>query len=226
MLWSPNLQLHYPFENQANDYSGNAWHGTVNGSGVYATKPNGGRCLYFDGTDDTVGTPSFGLSGTVVVFAADIRCKVGSYQGILSTHYVSGHDIMYCSRRGGTGDTYNLGWRYWTGSASVDAIATSFFTAPYEDVWVHLLVACDYPGKKTYFYREGMPFGSPVSMSGTPFFPTTDNVKFIGCYVGSSSFLTGGYLANVYLGTLLTMPPDAQMLANAKRLMLGINPIW
>jgi hypothetical protein len=63
-------------------------------------------------------------------------------------------------------------------------------------------------------------------MSGTPFFPTTDNEKFIGCYVGSSAFLTNGYLANVYLGTLLTMPPAAQMLANANRLMLGINPIW
>jgi len=226
MLWSPNCQLLYPFENQANDYSGNARHGTVFGSGVYATKPNGGRCLYFDGVGDYVATPSFGLSGKVVVLAADVRCKKqASYiQSFLAENAQSTSvGYIWCRRNINTDHAV---WQYADGAAVANAVATDFFAAPYNDVWLHLVIACDYVGKLTYFWRNGIQFGAPVAMSGIPAFPATDRVRYIGSYNATSYLLTDGYLANVQLWTLATMPAAGQMLANVNRLMLGLNPIW
>jgi len=225
MLWSRNLQLLYPFQNTALDYSGNARNGTVNGSGVYATKPNGGRCLYFDGTGDYVATPSFGLSGTVIVFAADVRCKAfTNYQNILG----DGAQSLSLGFLGVVRwiNSTDLAFGYADGSAMIYHRATNYFLSPYNDTWLHMIVVCDYAGKNIYYYRNGILFLGPVAMSGTPSFPTTNRVRHIGCYSLHIQHLTDGYLANVYLGTLATMPAAAQMLANAKRLMLGFNPIW
>jgi len=225
VLWSPNTQLHYPFQNTAKDYSGNGRDGTVNGSGVYATKPNGGRCLYFDGTGDYVATPSFDLSGTVVVFAADVRCKSDAaiYQSFLGDGAQSNTDGYFLSYRPPTGNT--LAWQYADGNQPLAADAADYFNSPFDDTWLHMLICCDYTGKKIYFYRNGTLF-TTATMSGTPAFPSTNRVKYLGSYSSLSHRLTDGYLANVYLGTLATMPAAAQMLANAKRLMLGFNPIW
>jgi hypothetical protein len=223
LLWSPNLQLLYPFENQANDYSGNARHGTVNGSGVYATKPNGGRCLYFDGTGDYVNTPAFGLSGTVVWFAADVRCK--NYVGIQvifgepSVGY-SGHFALWRPENSTT-----LNWEYDFVTGYAQAASASYFDSPYEDVWLHLMVVCDYAGKNTYFYRNGT-LVQTSAMSGTPVFPSTVRVKYIGSYDTTWFMLSNAYLQNVQLWTLATMPPVAQVTANANRIMLGLHPLW
>jgi hypothetical protein len=226
LLWSPNTQLLYPFENQANDYSGNARHGTVKGSGVYATRPNGGRCLYFDGTGDYVATPSFGLSGTVLVFATWVRCKAQASisQVFLSDAAESGTvGFLRSDRKLNTNDTT---WEYANGTARTIATASNFFASPYNDTWLPLCVVCDYYGKYTYFYRNGIPFGSPVAMTGTPVFPTTNRVKYIGSYNPSYHPLTDGYLQNLQLCTLATMPPVAELTANANRMMLGLHPIW
>jgi len=223
MLWAPNLQLYYPFENQANDYSGNARHGTVFGSGVYATRPNAGRCLYFDGNGDYVRTPSFGLSGTVVVFACWVRVPTGARPNFFGeADYSATVGYLYI-RRGDSGD--DLYYAYANGTSNPYAVATNFFSTPYNDVWLHLAIVCDYPGKKTYFYRNGIPFGSPVTMSGTPVFPSTNRAKYVGSY-GPTGYTLTGYLQNVQLWALATMPPAAQMLANVKRMHLGLHPIW
>ena len=225
MLWSPNTQLHYPFQNTATDYSGNARNGTVNGSGVYATKPNGGRCLYFDGVGDFVKTPSFGLSGTVIVFASDIRCAydAGHTQGIFGDEAASTTvGFLYTRRRYAQND---FQWAYANGASTIYAAASNFFASPYNDAWVHGLVVCDYAGKNIYYYRGGTLFAT-VAMTGTPVFPSTTRVKYVGAYGNNDTPLIAGYLANVQLWTLATMPAAAQMLANAKRIMLGFNPIW
>ena len=223
MLWSPNTQLHYPIQNTAKDYSGNARNGTVNGSGVYATKPNGGRCLYFDGVGDYVATPSFGLTGTVVVFAADIRCiPNAAWQVLLRTPFSLANGYLYCYRNGDL-----LIWTYSYGSNDATKYAT-LFGGSFDDTWLNLLVVCDYSvGGKVYFYRNGGLLTTSTSLTGSPVFPTTNGAKYIGVRNADwDQLLTAGYLANVYLGTLPTMPAAAQMLANAKRLMLGFNPIW
>jgi hypothetical protein len=225
LLWSPGLQLLYPFENQANDYSGNARHGTVNGSGVYATRPNGGRCLYFDGTGDYVETPSFGLSGTVVWFAADVRCKLlaTDLQNIMGDNARSatiGYLELY--RRQNLND---LAWRFADGTSNTFITIPNYFQG-YDDAWVSLLVVCDYAGKKTYAFRDGCLFYTSGTMSGVPAFPSTTRVKYLGQNGVTDYPLTAGYLAHVQLGTLATMPPVAQVTANANRVMLGMHPIW
>ena len=222
MLWSPNTQLLHPFENTALDYSGNARHGTVFGSGVYATKPNGGRCLYFDGVGDYVKTPSFALSGTVVVFAADARYKVqaSGIQVILSDNAGSNTvGYLFCRL---PGNTTNLMWYYADGAGQRLVVYNNFFS---DDVWTHMVIVCDYAGAKTYFYRSGMLIQTS-SMTGTPVFPSTARARWLGSLDGTNYMLTQGYLANVQLWTLATMPAAGQMLANVNRLMLGMNPIW
>ena len=211
MLWSPNTQLHYPFENQANDYSGNARHGTVNGSGVYATRPNGGRCLYFDGVGDYVATPSFGLSGTVVWFSADVRCKL--YAANLQ-QFLYGLPTYWVYRRI---NSFDFAVHY-----GVDYYASPNFFQSYEDAWVHVITVSDYTHRKTYFYRNALLVTS-TSLPAAALFPSAAAVYYVG---GVSGLLTYGYLANVKFGTLATMPPVAGMNANANRLMLGLHPIW
>jgi hypothetical protein len=224
VLWSRNTQLHYPFQNTANDYSGNARHGTVHGSGVYATKPNGGRCLYFDGVGDYVSTPSFGLSGSVVVFAADVRCKfhLTTPQMFMSGPLESATVGSLLPHR--TSGTNYLTWGYANGAA-LYVIDPDYFFSPFNDTWLHLLIAADYSGKKVYFYRNGA-LHFTGGMQGIPLFPSTNTVKDIGSYGPNLYTLTDGYLANIYLGTLAARPPVAVLTANANRLMLGLNPIW
>jgi len=223
MLWAPNLQLYYPFENQANDYSGNARHGTVFGSGVYATRPNAGRCLYFDGVGDYVATPSFGLSGTVVVFAAWVRCKDQvTTQRLLSSFQSPTVGYILVSRYHADN---RLNWQYANGLVE-HADFLNYFAAPFENVWLHVCVVCDYSGKNVYAYRNGILYASPVAMTGTPVFPSTSQAYTLGRYLTGGELLTDGYLQSAQLWTLATMPPAAQMLANVNRLMLGMNPIW
>jgi hypothetical protein len=226
MLVDPHNQLYYPFENQANDYSGHARHGTVFGSGVYATRPNAGRCLYLDGVGDYVETPSFGLSGTVVVFACNVRCKfnASTRQALIGlTALIPSVGFLHVSR---FNNTDNLGYGYAQGTQFVTAFANNYFAAPYNDVWLHLVVICDYSGKQIYFYREGVPFGSPIAMTGTPIVPSQNAIKTIGSYYTTTFPITDGNLDNVYLGTLPSCPSVAELTATANRLMLGLHPIW
>ena len=221
MLWSPNTQLHYPFQNTAKDYSGNARDGTIYGSGVFATKPNGGRCLYFDGTGDYVASPSFALSGTVVIFACDIRCKEQTTpQQILVEPKSNTVGFIYHNRIRNSANLYTA---YATGSAIGDHSVVNFFSGIYDDAWLHMIVVWDFTGAYAYAYRNAVLFASWALT--TPVFPSTNQVMYIG-QLSSANYLIDGYLANVYIGTLPSMPAAAQMLANANRLMLGINPIW
>jgi hypothetical protein len=229
MLWSPNTQLHYPFENTAKDYSGQGRDGTLEGTPActYATKPNGGRCLYFGGAG-YITTPSFALSGTVVWFAAWVRCKLiaANAQMLIACGGASPTaPFIQCYRLTNSG---RLDWGYADGTNIRVASANNYFDSPYNDVWLHLCVICDYAGKATYFYRNGLPFGSPVTMSNTPAFPSSANIKYLGGLFTVALYypLVDGYMANVILGTLATKPPDAELTANANRLMLGLNPIW
>jgi hypothetical protein len=224
------LALRYKLDEGAGkvafDSSGLHRHGTINGTGLYAPSPVG-KCLYFDGTGDYVATPSFGLSGTVVVFAANVRCSIHATnrQSLLSDASSSPTiGYLWSYRHEGASD-YNLWWQFADGSAATSVAASNYFAGPYNDAWLHCFIVCDYGGKVTYFYRNGVLFTSQ-GMSGTPVFPSVNRTKYIGSYNTGFYFLTDGYLANVYLGTLATCPPVGVLTSNANRLMLGINPIW
>jgi hypothetical protein len=218
----PNAAFFYRFQNSAVDWSGNGRNGTVNGSGVYTTA-RGQQALYFDGTGDYVATPSFGLSGTVVVFAADVRCKTRAYyQAFLGDNRGGGvGGMLLCMRKTGADD---LMWYFGKGAGADAVVCANYFTAPFEDTWLHLCVVMDYTGKKTYFYRDAVLKSTATPI--LPIFPDATCVKYIGEYGPSAYLLTAGYLANVQLWTLPTMPPIAVMNASVARIAAGLMPIW
>lgn len=232
--WPSNvkgLQLRYKMNEGAGlrafDSSGLQRYGTLAGT----TKPAWqigpkGRCLYFSGAG-YVATPSFGLSGTVVVFAADVRCKFNAskWQVFIGCGYQLGNGTVQTTRLPNSDQLY---WQYADGTGGWQrAAANNYFTSPHNDVWLHQCVVADFAGKKVYFYRNGLPFGSPVTMSGSPVFPATAMVKYIGDYDGTAAnLLTDGYMANVQLWTLATMPPLAVVNASAARLAAGLWPVW
>lgn len=222
MLHSAGLQLLYRFENTALDGSGNGRDGTVCGSGVYADGQFG-RCLYFDGTGDYVITPSFGLSGTVVVFAAWVKCGFhpAVYQTLVGDKAQSSTvGFIFCYWQP---NTNRLNWQYADGADIQIAIAETIF-AGYDDTWMHLAVVCDYSGKSTYFYRNGV-LNATVGMTGTPVSPSTARMKYFGSYSTTQHFLTDGYLDEVQLYTLPTCPSVDVLTANAKRMMMGMAPV-
>jgi len=218
----PNLQLAYRFQNTAVDWSGNGRNGTA--TNITYTTARSQQAAYFDGTG-YVRTPSFGLSGTVLVFAADVRCILSrsTIQTLVGdASQIGGVGYIWCYR---DANLNNLKWRYAYGLLGTAAHNT-FFANPYNDAWLHLAVVCDYSNANTYFYRNGILL-STVAMAGAPLFPTTNRVKYVGSYNATPvSPLTLGYLRNVQLWTLAAMPAAAQMLANVNRLMMGMHPIW
>lgn len=223
MLTDPRCQLLYPFQNQANDYSGFARHGTINGSGIYATRSGGGRCLYFDGTGDYVATPSFGLSGTVVVFACWMRNKwLGTYQTFLSDNAQSTTiGFLLFLRYAST----QLMWQYADGVQSGGQYVIFNTPAGFDDSWVYVAIVCDYAGKHLYVYYGGA-LSQTLSLVNTPVFPSANRTKYIGTFDTAQFLIAQGYLQDIQLWSLPTMPPAAQMLANVNRIMLGLHPIW
>jgi hypothetical protein len=225
-----NLKLRYKMDEGAGlrafDSSGLQRYGTLSGT----TKPAWqvgpkGRCLYFGGAG-YVATPSFGLTGTVVVFAAAVRCLGSSRQTILGDGATSATvGFLYLVRWDAQGIN-DLYWGYANGAGYSYAASTNYFAGGYDDAWLHLCVVCDYTGARSYFYRNGISVGSPVAMTGTPVFPSTDRVKSIGRYSSGTYLLVNGYLANVQLWTLATMPPLAVANASVQRMNQGLWPIW
>jgi len=103
--------------------------------------------------------------------------------------------------------------------------APSFFASPYNDVWLHAVVACDYTGKICRIYRNGVLFYS-AGLAGAPRFPSATRVKYIGAYDPMIHLPQSGYLADVQLWTLPTMPPLAVMNASVARIAAGGMPCW
>ena len=218
----PNLQLWYRAQDTTGvtttrDCSGNGRNGTISGSKVCATA-RGQQCWYFDGTGDYVVTPSFGLSGTVTIFACWVRCKDNAAIQSFIGEWDGGQPQVYIQRQNGT----NALWVLYGGDIRV---AANFFATPYNDVWLHLCVVSDYTGKYCYVYRNGTLFYSSA-ISGTPVFPPKTQARYIGAYGPNREPVVDGYLANVQLWTLPTMPPLAVMNASVARIAAGLMPCW
>ena len=223
----PNLQLWYRAQDTTGaattiDCSGNGRNGTISGSKVCATARNQ-QCWYFDGTGDYVATPSFGLSGTVVVFAAWVRCDSNT---TINQAFIGDNgegataNFLVCYRPKLTAAFW---WDYGTGSA-IKADTSSGFFLGYKDKWLHVADVCDYTGAKNYIYRNGVLVHTGTLT--TPAFPSTARVRYVGSYNTTASMLTAGYMADVQLWTLATMPPLAVMNASVARIAAGLMPVW
>jgi hypothetical protein len=147
-----------------------------------------GSCLYFDGTD-YVTTPSFALTGTVLTVTGWVKMdEKNTWQTILANGQSLSLGFIWCSRD----DNNALYWEYFNGTSIVDISMPSFFTG-YNNVWVHFAIVSDYSGASTEIYRNGSLIQT-TAMTGTPSFPSTNNIKRIGSYGVSEYRIIDGNL--------------------------------
>jgi hypothetical protein len=170
--------------------------GTITGA-TWKTESDGcpsGNCLYFDG-DDYVATPAFALSGTVLTVTGWVKITAANasiFQTILSdSGYSETIGFLWLFRT--TSDGLRL--QYTNSSAATSATATTFFTG-YNNTWIHFAVIADYSGASVKFYRNGELIQTIV-MTGTPVFPSTSRVKYLGAYNSGASRFQSGNLDDI-----------------------------
>jgi hypothetical protein len=152
-----------------------------------------GNCLYFDGTD-YITTPSFALTGTVLTVSgwvkwspnADVQCILGDGTQSTTVGYIYFWRLTTTDR---------FGWEYANGSQATYASVTTFFTG-YNNTWVHFTVVADYSGASIKFYRNGTLIQT-TAMTGTPVFPSTSRIKYLGAYHSGSSKIANGNLDDI-----------------------------
>ena len=93
-------------------------------------------------------------------------------------------------------NTNDFNHRYSNGTAVADATYSNFFQG-LDDQWIHIVTVCDYTNKTAKAYRNGIQFGATVTLTGTPVFPSTNNVKYIGAYNTNQRSVTDGSLDEV-----------------------------
>ena len=177
--------------------------GTLSDQDSWQNQCSSGECVNFDGTD-YIQSPSFSMTGTVVTVSTWMKCKLNATKTQTFLADGVGSAIIGYLRMWRPSNTDDLVWSYANGSAETDAVATNFFATPYNNTWIHVVVVCDYTGKKTYFYQNGILFAT-VIMSGTPVFPTSNEHKNIGARNPTVDRLFEGSLDDIRLyNTTLT----------------------
>jgi hypothetical protein len=81
--------------------------------------------------------------------------------------------------RGSGGDI--LTYRYADGTLAASANSANFFQN-LDNQWIHIAAVCDYPNKTLKAYRNGVQFGATQNLTGTPVFPSTNRVEYIGSF--------------------------------------------
>ena len=196
-----NLVGHWRFDEasgNALDYSGNGYHGTVNGTErVVTTGAN--KAMYYDANGaDYIVTPSFAIPNTgILTVEAWMKSKiyVSSRQTVIGENAASNTVGYIHSYR--NANTDNLTYQYATGSGIGSVNFLNLFTGV-DDQWIHIITVCDYNGQTIKAYRNGVQFGSTQNLTGTPAFPLTNRVRYVGNYnTGTTYPLTDGSLDEV-----------------------------
>jgi len=93
--------------------------------------------------------------------------------------------------------TNNLYYYYADGGGIRSAIFADFFLN-LDNQWIHIVAVCDYNNKTAKSYRNGIQFDVTKNLTGTPVFPSTSIIKYIGANSsGGARDLTDGYLDEV-----------------------------
>jgi hypothetical protein len=171
--------------------------GTITGA-TWKSESDGcpsGNCLYFDGTD-YITTPSFALTGTVLTVTGWVKTTLNAtiHNTILGENSISTSGSVWVFRWGNS-NKLSFGYAYNTTSYTYLHMST-FFTG-YDNAWVYFTVVADYSG--TYpvkFYRNGELIQNSV-MTGTPSFPSTSRIKYLGAYGPSASKMIDGNLDDI-----------------------------
>jgi hypothetical protein len=183
----PNLVAYWKFDEGTGSTTADsaASNGGVITGATWQTESNckSNNCLYFDG-DDYIATPAFALSGTALTVSGWVKIanNITTRQAIIGEADVSatvGYIFLYRYQ-----NTDILYWRYADGSSSTNSVGMTTFFTDYDDTWVHFAIVSDYSGKTVRFYRNGALIQTST-MTGTPVFPSTNRVKYLGAYSGT-----------------------------------------
>jgi prepilin-type N-terminal cleavage/methylation domain-containing protein len=195
----PNLVAYWKFDEGTGSTTADSAtsHGGVITGATWQTESNckSNNCLYFDGSDRVVISP-FSLSGTVLTVSGWVKIANNATvrQTIMGEANVSatvGYIFLY--RNSGQDD---LLWRYADGSSTAAYVRTTTFFTGYDNTWVHFAVVADYSGKTVKFYRNGTLIQTST-MAGTPVFPSTNRVKYLGDYSAGAYPIIGGSLDDI-----------------------------
>ncbi len=160
-----------------------------------AGKDGSGGALGFDG-GNYVQLSSFALSGTVLTLLTRINCgEEATHQTIFGDAAQSTTVGFIWLRRPADSDA--LAFKYANGTSVETAYSTEYFTG-YNDTDIDVIVVCDYAAKTCDFYRNGI-FVNRSIMNGTPVFPTTDRVRYIGAYNDGPLYGMIGTIDDVFL---------------------------
>lgn len=175
---------------------------------IFGTTEIQGYSLFFPGTAYVV-TPSFALSGTVLTVIGRVKMGFNAtiLQSIIGENSTAATGYIHFYR---VANSNALRWRYSDGSATQGASMTTFFTG-YDNTWLRYAIVCDYAAKTVKFYRNGA-WLQTFNMSGTPPFPSTDRIRYLGAYNTTDSKITNGNLGSqrIYTRGL----SDAEILAD------------
>jgi hypothetical protein len=171
--------------------------GTITGA-TWKTESDGcpsGNCLYFDG-DDYVATPAFALSGTVLTVTGWVKMASNeTFSQYILGEGTQSETVGFIGIWINKNSINSLYWVYANGSVVVSPNMTTFFTG-YDNVWVHFAIVADYSGALIKWYRNGELIQTSA-MTGTPLFPSTNRIKYLGAYNASSHRITNGNLDDI-----------------------------
>jgi hypothetical protein len=154
--------------------------------------------MYYDASGtDYISTPSFAIPNTGIL-TVEAWMKSVTYstssQTILGDHAESSTVGFFWIRR--ETNSVNLHYYYANGITLPYAIFSNFFQG-LDNQYIHIVLVCDYTNKTLKAYRNGVQFGATQNLTGTPVFPSSNRVKYIGAYSSTLRKLTDGSLDEV-----------------------------
>ncbi len=180
------------------DYSGNGYNGTLSGP-ERQTIVGTNKAMYYDASaSDYIQTPSFAIPNTgILTIEAWVKNKANAshHQTILGDgNQVVAEGYIWFQREPNNSNDFRF--RYTDGSSLSYFYYSTFFNG-YDNQWVHVVGVCDYNNKTGKLYRNGLQVGSTASLTGTPLFPSTNRVKYIGSYNTGGNVLEDGSLDEI-----------------------------
>ncbi len=114
----------------------------------------------------------------------------------------------------------NLVYDYSNGTTVQGGWGTNLFQN-LDNQWIHIVVVCDYTNKTLKFYRNGIQFGTTQTLTGTPVFPSSNKVKYIGSYNATAFQLTDGSLDEVRIYNRGLSAEEVSSIYNATKSKYG-----
>jgi len=154
--------------------------------------------MYYSATGTGyISTPSFAIPNTGIL---TVEAWMKSVANVTASQTIVGESVA--------GDANGYLWLFrWHGVSSQNDLGYGIssmgnrniynFFQNLDNQWIHIVLVCDYSNKTLKAYRNGVLFWTDLSMTGTPIFPLTSRVRYIGSYNSSGGKLTDGSLDEV-----------------------------